>query len=401
MSHGATSNDYRWLVSDEGSRWLTEVGQWTEPLHVQADRLRRHLSPEQVHLVLEQWELRRRARRRFPLADGMFFTRQGLEQATAATLASYKATRFPPGMACYDLCCGIGGDLLALGARGEVVGVERDSVVACLAAANSRRLSPHTSRVLCQDVSDIALDPDIAVHIDPDRRPAGRRTVRLACQEPPADVVQRLLAPQAAAALKLAPATDPDDPLLAGAELEWIGQRRECQQLVAWFGAATRNPGRRVATLLESTGTRHSLVGDAAVAPLRRTAGVSRYLMEPHAVVLAAGLAGQLACELGAAALTPGGGYLTADTGVEHPLAVTFEVLETSVLRRKRLVDMLHRHHIGPLEIKVRGLELDPARWRASLRTDGDRPAVLCIARLQDCSVAILARRHRTAESGA
>ena len=185
----------------------------------------------------------------------MFFTRQGLEQATDATLASYKATRFPPGMACYDLCCGIGGDLLALGPRGEVVGVERDSVVACLAAANSQRLSPHTSRVLQQDVREIALEPDIAVHIDPDRRPAGRRTVRLARHEPPADVVQRLLAPRAAAALKLAPATDPDDPLLAGAELEWIGQQRECQQLVAWFGAAARNPGRRVATVLEATGT--------------------------------------------------------------------------------------------------------------------------------------------------
>lgn len=172
VTHRATLDDYHWLVADEGHRWLCEVSHWTEPLHAQAARLRCHLNAVQVHLVLEQLELRDRARCRFPLADQMFFTRQGLEQATDATLAAYKAVRLAPGLPCYDLCCGIGGDLLALGLRGETTGVERDPVVACLAAANGQRLSPQTCRVLQHDVTQISLEPAVAVHIDPDRRPA-------------------------------------------------------------------------------------------------------------------------------------------------------------------------------------------------------------------------------------
>ena len=43
----------------------------------------------------------------------------------------------------YDLCCGIGGDLLALAEHGETIGVERDPVTAYLAEANGRQLARH------------------------------------------------------------------------------------------------------------------------------------------------------------------------------------------------------------------------------------------------------------------
>ena len=41
-----------------------------------------------------------------------------------------------------DLCCGIGGDLLALAEQGTVIGVDRDPIAAHFAAANVRAVVP-------------------------------------------------------------------------------------------------------------------------------------------------------------------------------------------------------------------------------------------------------------------
>ncbi len=104
-----------------------------------AAELREALSANRVHLILEQVQLREKAREKFPQADRMFFTPLGLQQATDAWIAAYKAGRFARGEPVADLCCGIGGDLMALAARGPVQGVDRDPATAILAEANVRQ----------------------------------------------------------------------------------------------------------------------------------------------------------------------------------------------------------------------------------------------------------------------
>ena len=57
----------------------------------------------------------------------MWFERTGLEQATAEPVARHKARRFAGRTATViDLCCGIGGDTLALADWAEVVAVDLD-----------------------------------------------------------------------------------------------------------------------------------------------------------------------------------------------------------------------------------------------------------------------------------
>ena len=136
--------------------------------------LRRELSPERTHLVLEQVELRRRARAKFAAAEKMFFTAVGFEQATDEFVARYKAGRFAAGGAVADLCCGIGGDLLALAARGPACGVDRDPVVTLLAAANVLAVVPQSVvSFSAADVETFDVRECAAWHIDPDRRPEG------------------------------------------------------------------------------------------------------------------------------------------------------------------------------------------------------------------------------------
>ena len=106
--------DYEWLTGPQAAEVLCDLAGGCEPLHAAATRLRRQFSPARVHLLLEQVELRRRAAVKFERAEEMFFTRLGLEQATDLWVAAYKARRFAGRSPVADLCCGIGGDLLAL-----------------------------------------------------------------------------------------------------------------------------------------------------------------------------------------------------------------------------------------------------------------------------------------------
>src|SRR5690606_35975959 len=78
-----------------------------------ATSLRRNHPADLVAAALTQAELRRRARAKFGAdADSMYFTPDGLEQATRASVAAHRARRFaglgPASVV--DLGCGIGGD---------------------------------------------------------------------------------------------------------------------------------------------------------------------------------------------------------------------------------------------------------------------------------------------------
>src|SRR5260221_270455 len=93
-----------WLVSPAAAPWLTLAAGFTQLLTAHVDLLRRDLSPERTHLVLEQAMLRERARAKFSTADRMFFTSRGLEQATDEIVAGYKAGRFAVNARIFDLC---------------------------------------------------------------------------------------------------------------------------------------------------------------------------------------------------------------------------------------------------------------------------------------------------------
>src|SRR5215831_10116682 len=88
--------------------------------------------------ALAQHELRLRARAKFSRAMDMFFTRAGLEQASAEVTAGHRLARYTGAGLVADLCCGIGGDLTALAAGRRVLAVDRDPLRLGLAEAVPR-----------------------------------------------------------------------------------------------------------------------------------------------------------------------------------------------------------------------------------------------------------------------
>jgi hypothetical protein len=399
--------DYQWLVDDQGRRLLDAAIDDRRPLHAVAESLRREVSAERARLVLSQVELRRRGRGKFRRADQMFFTDKGLQQATDEHVANYKAGRFAAGGVVADLCCGIGGDLCGLAARGAVRGVERCEATAVFAAANlrahdvpSESENVRAAAVEASDVRDAA-----AWHIDPDRRADGRRGSRVEHGQPSIEEISQLLAVNPRAAIKLAPAARLPEAWAESAEQEWISRGGECRQLVAWMGALATSPGRRAATLIAEGGgvlerfegeTDDSLSDDAAATTDR----VGRFVFEPDAAVLAARLAAPLARKLGLEALTSEGGYLTGDGVVASGALAAFEVIESMPLDLKRLRKWLHERRIGRLEIKKRGAPIEPATLRAQLQNRGEERATLLICRVHGAVTAIVARRITPGEKG-
>jgi hypothetical protein len=401
--------EYKWLSGSEAAAYLAEVEASQTPLHTALDRLRRHLSPDKAHLLLEQVELRRRAKEKFTAADRMFFTRTGLEQATDEWVARYKATRFAEHeaassstLAIADYCCGVGGDLIALSEHNVVIGVDRDPVAAHFAEVNASR-SCAASRVTIVPgaVEDFERGDFAAWHIDPDRRPTGRRTTSLNACQPSLVTIERLIARVPHAAVKLAPATRVPPEWAERCELEWISRDGECRQLVAWHGALVRSPGLRRATVLTSAASRaviglggapRTIIGRPNQ-PVPVADDLGNFIFDIDPAARAAHLHGALAGELNLSALTSGPSYFTGNLPIADAAVSCFKVESVLPLRVRTIAAHLRERGIGRLEIKKRGVDIDPEKLRRGMKLRGDNGATLLITPVAGRAAAIVAQR--------
>ncbi len=365
----------------------------------EVERLRKSgIDAETVRFVVEQARLRERAKGKFGAdAARMLFTQAGLEQSTRQRVADYHASRLvTSGMrSVADLGCGIGGDALAFARAGlEVLAVEADRETAELTAHNLAPW-PH-ARVECGDAQSVDLANVDAVWLDPARRTAGtRETRRVAASDysPPLDWVW-YVASEKPTGVKLGPAHDRDD-VPADAETQWISIDGSVVELVVYTGALARAGVRRAALVI--SGDRHDELTAAGDADDVDVAPLGEFLYEPDGAVIRARLIGQLARELGASMLDPHIAYLTSDTHVPTPFAQVFRVLETLPADPKALARELKTRGIGTLEIKKRGVDIDPAAFRKKLKLAGPNSATLFLTRLgsgsQTQRIALLAER--------
>jgi hypothetical protein len=196
------------------------------------------------------------------------------------------------------------------------------------------------------------------------------------------------------AAVKLAPATEVPDCWADRCELEWISRDRECRQLVAWHGDLARSPGRRRATILPTACglAPRTLIGlPYQTVPIRDR--VDRYIFDIDPAVLAAGLKGGLALEHGLFALGAGPSYFTGPRPIDDAALACFEVVDMLPLQSRQLAPYLRERGIGQLEIKKRGIGIDPEILRRDLKLRGDNSAALLITPIASRPAAIVAHR--------
>src|SRR5499427_6294632 len=198
--------------------------------------LRARYPVELVVDALAQHELRLRARAKFRRAMDMYFTRAGLEQASAEVIAGHRTARYAGAGLVADLCCGIGGDLTALAAGRRALAVDRDPLHLRMALANAGAYGAAADvTAVAADVRGLRLRGVDAVFIDPARR-AGERRLRAGDSEPPLAWCLGLVRAVARVGIKAAPGL-PRDAVPPGWELEFIAVGRDLKEAVAWSPA--------------------------------------------------------------------------------------------------------------------------------------------------------------------
>jgi hypothetical protein len=231
-----------------------------------------------------------------------------------------------------------------------------------------------------------------SVFLDPARRGARGRTFDPAAYSPSFGFVTEVLLGMRYAAAKLGPgighALVPE-----GVEAEWVSFGGGVKEAALWSAGFATGGIRRRATVLPAG----LQLTDADPAE-HRIGPVGGYLYEPDDAVIRAGLVRQLA------ALLPGGrrieerlAYLAADAVADGPaagsagLARGFRVLDVLPYSLKRLRAELARRQVGIVEIKKRGVDVDPAVLRRDLKPVGPNSMTVLLARVGEQHLAILA----------
>lgn len=369
------------LLTAEGRALLAEVrGTAAADELAVATRLRRAHPAELVSAALAQARLRQRAAAKFGDADAdrMFFTPNGVEQSTRASVASYRAERLRSlGVTSVaDLCCGIGGDAIALARAGiRVLAVDRDPLTAAAARANADALGlAGLIEVREADVTEVDTAGYDAVFVDPARRGGRGRIFDPEAYSPPLSwAVEAARRAARTAALKIAPGV-PHEAVPADAEAEWISDAGDVKEAVLWFGTA---PGTVRATLLPGPRT---LPGRGLPDP--RVRPVGRYLYEPDGAVIRAHLVAEVAEELDGGLVDPTIAYITADTLRATAWATPYEITDRLPFNVKKLKALLRERGVGTLTVKKRGSAVEPEELRRKVKPQGPNAATVFLTRV-------------------
>lgn len=402
-----------------------------------AESLRRRYPADLVSAALSMQALRVAARAKFSAADQMLVTRAGLEQASSDLTARHAAARFAGAGLVADLCCGIGGNLIALastlttestyatgatqatdsestngplgalqahqradGADGDggqcredgsrsgarrVIAVDADLTTLEFARHNASVCAPGAEiGYVCADVTRLSLTGIDAVFIDPARRDDGRRLPPGACQ-PPLGWCLQLTESVPAVGIKAAPGLRRDR-VPPGWETEFVAIGRELKEALLWSPALAGSVSR--ATVLPSGDT---MVARADTAmPPGRLAPPGEFLLDPSPAVTRAGLVAELAHQVGGWQIDPMIAFLACDAPVRTPFARTLRVLDSAPWHEKRFARRLRELGIGSLDIRRRGLAGDVAQIHRRLGLRGGQPskqrgiATLVLTRVND-----------------
>ncbi len=326
---------FRWLLTDDG-RALLSAATVAEGTPLQVQRMLREVSTgstgdtaARVAAALTQVELRTHAVEKFgDDAARMYFTRDGLEQATRSSVAAHRAARLAAaGPSVIDLTCGIGGDLVAFARAGlTAAGVDLDPLRVEIARANLAALGLGGA-VSVGDGTRLDVSPFATAYADPARRGARGRTFRAHDWTPPWSFVESLMTGHAC--VKVAPGI-PHTLVPDGAEAEWVSDHGDVKEAALW--------SRPLATVVR----RATVIGDGGLATLTDeddpgadVGPVAEFLYEPDGAVIRAGLVTAVAAGVNAHLLDRKIAYVTGADSFRTPFARGYRVVERAPLPRE------------------------------------------------------------------
>jgi len=362
-----TLEEIQYLKTPEGRQLLREASKLPGDDLAIITHLRKTYPPEQSRAAVHLLALRKRAQNKFIRASEMIFDREGLEQSSGETIAAHRAKRYRKFNSITDLCCGIGGDTIALAQNANVLAVDINPNRLAITRWNAQihNLNIHP---ICADASKFIPNCD-AIFFDPSRRENNRRLLSLQDYHPPVRLKQlQSITPHIG--IKVAPGLPEED-------IPLISENGVCKEAVLYFGDLRTQASRR-ATLLPGN---HTLIHHPT--PKIPIQPPGAYIAEPNNAVIRAHLIDQIANDLNAWKLAPDVAYLSANHPLNSPFTRSYHITDILPYNLKRLQKYLSTHHIGRLDIKKRHFPLTPEQLRARLKLKGDNWALLFLTRIQ------------------
>src|SRR4051794_9693137 len=251
----------------------------------------------------------------------MYFTRDGLEQATRTAVAAHRAARVAvAGPSVIDLTCGIGGDLVAFARAGlTTAGIDLDPLRVEIARANLAALGLGGA-VSVADATTLDVSPFGTAYADPARRDGRGRSFRADDWTPPWTFVAALLSGRAC--VKVAPGI-PHSLVPDGVEAEWVSDRGEVKEAALW------------SPRLATAARRATVIGRGGLATLTDdddpgagVGDVEEFLYEPDGAVIRAGLVTAVAAGVNGHLLDRRIAYVTSAESFRTPFARAYRVVE-------------------------------------------------------------------------
>ena len=403
-----------WLLGEAGQEALRQLADCTDEVRnsrIQVGSWKR----EQIEAVTEMLALRRRAAAKLEHPHLWWLTQRGLEQASGTKVARYKAETYfrrdNLERDVFDICSGVGGDLMEMARQGLVVSVDQDSRLIDLQRLTADALGLGSQiRFMNRPLDVKHVRSEALWHLDPDRRVGEKKSVQPLCFSPTLAEIDALVSQAPDGVVKLAPATVV--PNHWNCRREWIGAQGECKQQLALFGcfAEARSnsnlnepklndtekqqagaPGtegsqdiyvRHRVTVVRNSGEWTTFEGSPIARPQfsKEMPEPGDCLYEPQAAVFAAGLVPALAQALGLQQVSSRCGYLVGEGGVEtNGLASCFRIEAISSLDSRKLRKLFLSLDVGQLEIKKRGVPADWLSPLSKLKPSGVRPMTLLV----------------------
>lgn len=379
------------ILSETGRRAIAAAQAEDDPSSLgAAERLRRDFPPELAAQALTQAVLRRRAVAKFPRAAEMFLTSDGVQQATRPQVARWRARMFAKAgvKKVWDLGCGLGADAMAFEEAGiRATAVEADEITAAFATANVQLVGGGPA--LHARAEDVSVPEGAAVFLDPARRTARGRSWNVADFSPPWSLVESYLASDHFCCVKLGPGL-PKELIPDRVGACWVSVAGDVVEASLWN---RMEPG--AAAVVFPRGADEPLLVHPSTPPRELSVGpVGGWVIEPDNAVIRSGLVAEIHPEVQPRLVASGIAYLTSDVAPEPgPLADVFRVEEVLPLDQALLRRYVKQHRVGTLEIKVRGLDVDPAQLRRKLRPTGGGSATIILSRTPAGAVAIISER--------
>lgn len=360
-------------ISEKAQAWYSEIfNENGLSLQQSVFSLHKQLPSEEVSWLMQQAEGFRIASRKLPswAKKGLHFPpKRALEQCSSEVTALFKAQLFS-GKRCIDLTGGMGVDSWALAASFEqLVHVEQNPELSRITAYNFRKLGRENIEQVnlsAEEYLEKGVESDL-IFIDPDRRPdAQKRVFQFEdCLPNIIELKEKMLEVSPKVLVKASPLIDLDYAIKTFPEISqvWVvAVRNECKEVLFLLGRIPSEVVKITAINFqlgeqqhfEATWPEPSDWSYLLSAPLR-------YLYEPNAALMKAGVFKSLAKTLSIPKLHPNSHLFTSEAMMVYFPGRKFEVEEVIPFQKAGIKAL---KKLGKANISVRNFPFSPEELR-------------------------------------